>query len=220
MSYDPASFHNDYSGAFSLLPSSGGGDLATFEAHDEHLQKSYSSAQEIDADVDGLQADVDSLIQHLGIDPSTFDATDNTHPSFDDTYGSGLGSGQDSFDFGSYLNGLELAAGVGGHVGQEEEDPDIESMRLVDKLNSTAHTVGVETKMPTEQVHAFLDEVASQDGSMDMAASLMQTNQGANATRGHKRKSDAADVGATEAPASSSLLSIAAATGSRIKRKK
>jgi len=213
MPYDPAAFHSDYSGAFSLLPSSGGGDLAPFESHDEHLQKTYSSAQEINTDVDELQTNIHSLIQSLGIDPTTFDATGNPQ-SLDDTYD----TGQDSFDFGSYLNGLDLVSGgVGVHAGQEEEDPDMESLRLVNKLDSTARAV-VETKIPTEQVHAFLDEVASQDGSMDLPSPLMQTNQGANTPRGRKRKSDATDVvsfsGTTEATASS------AATGNRSKRKR
>jgi heat shock transcription factor len=222
MPYDPAAFHTDYTGAFSLLPSSGDGDLAPFEAHDEHLQKTYSSAHEISEDVDELQTNIHSLLHGLGFDPTTFD-TGNAQVSLDDTYGSGLGSGQDSFDFGSYLNGLDLpSGGVDGHAGQVEEDPDMESLRLVDKLDS-ARAAGVETKMPTEQVHAFLDEVASQDSSMDVAASLMQTNQGANATRGRKRKSDAVDVGSfSGAPeaASSTPTSSAAMTGNRSKRKR
>jgi heat shock transcription factor len=214
MPYDPAAFPSDYSGAFSLLSSSGSGDLAPFESHDEHLQKTYSSAHEINADVDELQTNIHSLIQSLGIDPTTFDGAGNPQTSLDDTYG----SGQDSFDFGSYLNGLDLVSGgVGGHAGQEEEDPEMESLRLVDKLDSTARTA-VETKIPTEQVHAFLDEVASQDGSMDVTLPLMQTNQDANTPRGRKRKSDAADVGSfsstTEATASSAV------TGNRSKRKR
>jgi len=216
MPYDPAAFHSDYSGAFSLLHSSGGGDLAPFESHDEHLQKTYSSAQEINADVDELQTNIHSLIQSLGIDPTTFDASGNPQTSLDDAYG----SGQDSFDFGSYLNGLDLVSGgVGAHAGQEGEgeDPDMESLRLVDKLDSTARAV-VEAKIPTEQVHAFLDEVASQDGSLDVASPLMQTNQGANTTRGRKRKSDATDVGSFSGTTEATVSS--AATGNRSKRKK
>jgi len=217
MPYDTA-FHTDYS----LLPSSRGGDLAPFEANDEHLQKTYSSAQEINADVDELQTNINSLIQSLGIDPTTFDAAGGVHSSFDDPYGTGLGSGQDSFDFGSYLNGMDLAPGAtggGGHAGQEE-DPDMESLRLVDKLDSTVRAAGVETKVPSEQVNAFLDEVASQD--VDMTASLMQTTQSANVARGRKRKSDVADVGSfsgtTEATAPST--SSSAGTSNRSKRKK
>lgn len=220
MPYDPAPFHTDYTGA--LLPSSGDGDLAPFEAHDEHLQKTYTSTHEISEDVDELQANIHSLLHGLGFDPTTFD-TGNAQVSLDDTYGPELGSGQDSFDFGSYLNGLDLpSGGVGGHAGQVEEDPDMESLRLVDKLDS-ARAAGVEKKVPTEQVHAFLDEVASQDGSMDVAASLMQTNQGVNATRGRKRKSEVADVGSfSGAPeaASSTPTSSAAMTGNRSKRKR
>jgi len=217
MPYDPATFHTDYSGAFSILPSSTGGDLAPFEAHEGDLQKTYSSAQEINADVDELQTNINSLIQSLGIDPAMFDATGNIQPSLDDAYS----SGQDSFDFGSYLNGLDLASGgvgVGEAARQEEDDKDMESLRLVDKLDSTARPVGVETKMPTEQVHAFLDEVASQDGSIDLTASLMQTNQGANAnaTRSRKRKSDAADIGLSGAPETTA----SSTSGGRTKRKK
>ncbi|KAG0707827.1 hypothetical protein DFH29DRAFT_1053508 [Suillus ampliporus] len=220
MPYDPAAFQTDYSGSYSLLPPSGGGDLAPFEAHDEHLQKSYSSAHEINTDVDSLETNIHSLIQSLGFDPATFDATDVAQHSLDDPYG--VGSGQDSFDIGSYLNGIDLAHGAAGHTGQGEEDPDIESLRLADKLDSsTARAAGVEKKVPSEHVHAFLDGVASQDSDVDMATSLMQTNEIAT-TRGRKRKSDVADVGsfsgATEAAASST--SSSAGTGSRTKRKR
>ncbi|KAG1756846.1 uncharacterized protein EDB91DRAFT_1262399 [Suillus paluster] len=217
MPYDPAAFQTDYSSSYSLLPPSGGGDLAPFEAHDDHLQKTYSSAHEINTDVDSLETNIHSLIQSLGFDPTTFDATDGAHQSLDDPYGV---SGQDSFDIGSYLNGIDLAPSAAGHTGHGEEDPDIESLRLADKLDSsTARAAGVEKKVPSEQVHAFLDGVASQDSDVDMTTSLMQTTQSAT-TRGRKRKSDVTDIGlfsgATEAATSSSSLG----TGSRSKRKR
>jgi heat shock transcription factor len=215
MPYDPATFQTDYSGSYSLLPPSGGAELAAFEAHDDHLQKTYSTAHEINTDVDSLETNIHSLIQSLGFDPSTFDATDGAQPHLDDPFG--VGSGQDSFDIGSYLNGMDLGHDTAGHTGQGEEDPDIESLRLADKLDSsTARGAVVDKKVPTEEVHAFLDGVASQDGGVDMGMSLMQTSQSANATRGRKRKSDVADVSLLSGPTESTSSS----TGSRTKRKR
>jgi heat shock transcription factor len=215
MPYDSASFQTDYPGSYSLLSPSGGAELAAFEAHDDHLQKTYSTAHEINTDVDSLETNIHSLIQSLGFDPSTFDATDGAQPHLDDPYG--VGSGQDSFDIGSYLNGMDLTHDAVGHTGQGEEDPDIESLRLVDKLDSsTARGAVVDKKVPSEEVHAFLDGVASQDGGVDMTMSLLQTGQSANATRGRKRKSDVADVGSLSGP----IESTSSSTGSRTKRKR
>jgi heat shock transcription factor len=214
MPYDPATFQTDYPSPYSLSQS-GGADLAAFEAHDDHLQKTYSTAHEINTDVDSLETNIQSLIQSLGLDPSTFDATDGAQPHLDDPYG--VGSGQDSFDIGSYLNGMDLGHDAAGHTGQGEEDPDMESLRLADKLDSsTARGAGVDKKVPSEEVNAFLDGVASQDGGVDMAASLMQTTQSANSTRGRKRKSDIADVGSLSGPTES----ISSSEGIRTKRKR
>jgi heat shock transcription factor len=214
MPYDPATFQTDYPSPYSLSQS-GGADLAAFEAHDDHLQKTYSTAHEINTDVDSLETNIQSLIQSLGLDPSTFDATDGAQPHLDDPYG--VGSGQDSFDIGSYLNGMDLGHDAAGHTGQGEEDPDMESLRLADKLDSsTARGAGVDKKVPSEEVNAFLDGVASQDGGVDMAASLMQTTQSANSTRGRKRKSDIADVGSLSGPTESTSSS----EGIRTKRKR
>ncbi|KAG2750111.1 hypothetical protein P692DRAFT_20446695 [Suillus brevipes Sb2] len=211
MPYDPATFQTDYPGSYSLLSQNDGAELAAFEAHDDHLQKTYSTAHEINTDVDSLETNIHSLIQSLGFDPSTFDATDGGQPHLDDPYG--VGSGQDSFDIGSYLNGMDLAHDTVGHTGQGEEDPDIESLRLADKLDSsTARGAVVDKKVPSEDVHAFLDGVASQDGGVDM--SLLQS-QSANATRGRKRKSDVADVGSLSVPTEST-----SSAGSRTKRKR
>ncbi|KAG1782428.1 hypothetical protein EV702DRAFT_381435 [Suillus placidus] len=215
MPYDPATFQTDDSGSYSLLSQSGGAELAAFEAQDDHLQKTYSTAHEINTDVDSLETNIHSLIQSLGFDPSTFDATDSAQPHLDDPYG--VGSSQDSFDIGSYLNGMDLAHDTAGHTGQGEEDPDIESLRLADKLDpSMARGAVVDKNVPSEEVHAFLDGVASQDGGMDMATSLMQTNQSANAARGRKRKSEAAGVGSLSGPTESTSSSA----GSRTKRKR
>ncbi|KAG2150647.1 uncharacterized protein EDB93DRAFT_1249657 [Suillus bovinus] len=199
----------------SATNASDGAELAAFEAHDDHLQKTYSTAHEINTDVDSLETNIHSLIQSLGFDPSTFDATDNTQAHLDDPYG--VGSGQDSFDIGSYLNGMDLAHDAAGHTGQGEEDPDIESLRLADKLDSsTARGAGVDKKVPSEEVHAFLDGVTSQDGGVDMATSLMQPTQSTNTTRGRKRKSDIPDVDSLSGPAESTLSSA----GNRTKRKR
>ncbi|KAG2063407.1 hypothetical protein BDR04DRAFT_1111567 [Suillus decipiens] len=214
MSYDPPMFQTDYPSSYSLLSQNGGVELANFEAHDDHLQKTYSTAHEINTDVDSLETNIHSLIQSLGFDPSTFDATDGAQPHLDDPYG--VGSGQDSFDIGSYLNGMDLAHDAAGHTGQGEEDPDMESLRLADKLDSsTARGAGVDKKVPSEEVHAFLDGVASQDGGVDMATSLLQTTQGTNATRARKRKSDVTDAGSLSGPTEST-----SSTGSRTKRKR
>jgi hypothetical protein len=110
---------------------------------------------------------------------------------------------------------MDLAHDTVGHTSQGEEDPDIESLRLADKLDSsTARGAVVDKKVPSEEVHAFLDGVASQDDGVDM--SLLQTGQSANATRGSKRQSDIVDVG------SHSILteSTSSSAGSRTKRKR
>ncbi|KAG1764571.1 hypothetical protein EV702DRAFT_1215374 [Suillus placidus] len=152
----------DYPGSYSLLLQNDGAKLAAFEAHDDHLQKTYSTAHENNTDIDLLETNIHSLIQSLGFDLSTFD-TDCGQPHLDDPYGVGLG--QDSFDINSYLNGMDLVYDMAGHsMGQGEEDPDIESLRLVDKLDSlTAHGAVIDKKVPSEEVHAFLDGVASHE---------------------------------------------------------
>ncbi|KAH7889191.1 hypothetical protein F5I97DRAFT_1934154 [Phlebopus sp. FC_14] len=166
-----------------------GDQFVPFEKHDEKLQKTYRSAAEITHDVDELQSSIQSLIQSLGIDPATLDTT--PHAQQVDRVGGGTamhgaappataagvngvgGGGGDmdmfpnvggqDFDFDSFLMDMP-------RTNEDEGDMD----KLAETLDST-NVVSHETssKLPnasSEQLHAFLDEVASQDGRESSAS--------------------------------------------------
>ncbi|KAF8451028.1 hypothetical protein L210DRAFT_3522239 [Boletus edulis BED1] len=115
--------------------------------------------------MDELQTNIQSLIQSLGIDPTTLDSVIPAET----VTGIGGGGGtsaplpagdMDMFDFDSFLMDMPRA---------NEEDGDFD--KLAEELDPS--TV-VAPKVPdpskigcasSAQLHAFLDEVASQDGS-------------------------------------------------------
>jgi hypothetical protein len=53
----------------SLLSQNDGAKLEAFEAHDDHLQKIYSTARESNTDADSLEMNIHSLIQSLAAYP-------------------------------------------------------------------------------------------------------------------------------------------------------
>lgn len=154
------------------------------------LQKSYRDAAEIDADVDALQHSLNSLINGLGLDPSSLASASRTPDP-----GSGpLGHSADSmvphadsaglhhdptadFDFDAFLNELSTRNGVDGGF------PDVTSQfDPTTPLDGT--TVG---DASTEQLTAFLDDVSSAD-------SIPVIEPISKATSGVKRKSDVAEL--------------------------
>ncbi|KIK79049.1 hypothetical protein PAXRUDRAFT_162335 [Paxillus rubicundulus Ve08.2h10] len=145
--------------------------LVPFEQHEERLQKTYRTASEINNDVDELQNNIQSLIQSLGIDNTTLEST--LHP-VDGVGAGGIGTvgaagvvggvgvpvgdvdmfptpinSHQDFDFDSFLMDMPRA---------NEDDGDFD--RLAERLE-TSSKMG---NASSEQLHAFLDEVASQDG--------------------------------------------------------
>ncbi|KAI5990536.1 hypothetical protein F5J12DRAFT_474887 [Pisolithus orientalis] len=158
--------------------------LVPFEKHEERLQKTYRTTDEISSDVDELQSNINSFIQTLGIDPTSLDVTNPNHadgvsgnpPDRGGGDGSALG-GNDSavggnttgdidmfaapdFDFDAFLMDMP-------RTNDEDTDFDRLAERLDPSVAAAATAREPQSKIAgasSEQLHAFLDEVASQDG--------------------------------------------------------
>ena len=161
----------------SLLGSPSDPDPFALQQQDDRLQKTYKSTAEINNDVDELQSNIQSLIQSLGIDPTTLDSVVPPPETVTGVGGGGgtsaplptgdvdmfppvnLGSSQD-FDFDSFLMDMPRA---------NEEDGDLDKLaERLDPSTVVVPKVSDSSKIgnpSSEQLHAFLDEVASQDGS-------------------------------------------------------
>lgn len=178
----PSTF--DYTAANALSPftlSLLGGPLDSdpfaLQQQDDRLQRTYKSTTEINNDVDELQSNIQSLIQSLGIDPTTLDSVVPPPETATGIGGGGgtsvplpagdvdmfppvnIGPGQD-FDFDSFLMDMPRANEEDGDLDKLAESLDPSTV-VVPKV-SDASKIG---NTSSEQLHAFLDEVASQDGS-------------------------------------------------------
>ncbi|KAI6010287.1 hypothetical protein EDC04DRAFT_3146028 [Pisolithus marmoratus] len=161
--------------------------LVPFEKHEERLQKTYRTAAEISNDVDELQSNINSFIQTLGIDPSSLRVANPNHADGvggnpPDRGGGGGSNGVMSnnnslvganptsdmdmftapdFDFDAFLMDIPRT-----------NDEDVDFDRLAEHLDPSVAAAAT-AKEPgskiagasSEQLNAFLDEVASQDGS-------------------------------------------------------
>ncbi|KAI6043325.1 hypothetical protein EDC04DRAFT_2890961 [Pisolithus marmoratus] len=160
--------------------------LVPFEKHEERLQKTYRTAAEISNDVDELQSNINSFIQTLGIDPSSLHVANPNHSDGaggnpPDGGGGGGGRGVTSnnnglvganptsdldmftapdFDFDAFLMDIPRTS-----------DEDVDFDRLAEHLDpsvaaaATAKEPGSKIAGASSEQLAFLDEVASQDGS-------------------------------------------------------
>ena len=178
---------------FSLSLLGGGGDdasdadqLIPFEKHDERLEKTYRTAAEINHDVNELQSSINSLIQTLGLDPGSLDVSG--HHEHTDGVGDLNGNSTSAMNGSSISNGV----GLGGEGDMDmftnngpdfdfdaflmdmprttdEDEGDLE--RLAEQLDPAAAAAVAAVHDPqarlagrsSEQLHAFLDDVASQD---------------------------------------------------------
>ena len=241
----------------SLLGGPSEPDPFALQEQDERLQKGYKTTAEINNDVDELQDNIQSLIQSLGFDPTTLDSV---LPPAETGAGVGrggtsapplpagdvdmfppvnMGTGQE-FDFDSFLMDMPRA---------NEEDGDLDKLaERLDPSTVVVSKVSDSSKIgnaSSEQIHAFLDEVASQDGNDGIGSgvhvpSLHGTHTfkvptgaangvpGAVAgvgagvgTRGRKRKSDVIVDGAHAREAQAANPTAASSiTGSKSKRKR
>ena len=159
----------------SLLGAPSEPDPLVLQQQDDRLQRTYKNTAEINNDVDELQSNIQSLIQSLGIDPGTLDSALSSADAATGVGGGRVGSapqpgsdmdmfppvdigtGQD-FDFDAFLMDMPRA---------NDEDGDLD--KLAEKLDPSR----VMPKVPesskighasSEQLHAFLNGVASQDG--------------------------------------------------------
>ena len=170
----------------SLLGAPSEPDPFVLQQQDERFQKTYESTMEIDNDVDELQNNIQSLLQGLGIDPASLES--GIHPPETATGDGGggatsaplstgdvdmfshvnMGAGQD-FDFDAFLMDMPRA---------NEEDVDLD--KLAEKLDPSTAVVRKVTdtskigKTSPEELHAFLDEVASRDGSEGVGGGVPQ----------------------------------------------
>lgn len=169
---------------FSLLEGPSDPDPSALQEQDERFQKTYKTAAEINNDVDELQSNIQSLIQSLGIDPMTLDSSippTDTGPGVGGGGGGGGGgvpsapaqlptgdvdmfapvnmAGQD-FDFDAFLMDMPRANEEDGDLDKLAERLDASTV-VVPKASDASKIGGTSS----EQLHAFLDEVASQDGN-------------------------------------------------------
>lgn len=147
------------------------------------LQKTYHDASEIDADVDALQYNLNSLINGLGLDPSTLNAVTRTP---DDGASDSIpapteglsGDPSADFDFDAFLNELSTRNGVDAGFSDVTTQFDPST-----PLDGT--TVG---DASTDQLTAFLDDVSSPHAAALDGQALPKS------VVGTKRKSDVADL--------------------------
>ncbi|KAF8548585.1 hypothetical protein OG21DRAFT_1471079 [Imleria badia] len=241
----------------SLLGAPSDPDPFAMQQQDDRLQRTYKSTAEINNDVDDLQTNIQSLIQSLGIDPTTLDSV-IPPPEAATGVGGGGGTsaplpagdvdlfppvnitGQD-FDFDSFLMDMPRA---------NEEDGDFD--KLAERLDASTVVVPKASdaskigSASSEQLHAFLDEVASQDGSEGGGMGVPQlhgsqafkvpsgatsggpgvgVNVGAGVgvgpgTRGRKRKSDVIVDGAHTYAPQATQPAGSSITNNRSKRKR
>jgi hypothetical protein len=209
----------------SLLGSPPDPEPFALQQEDDRLQRTYKTATEINNDVDELQSNIQSLIQSLGIDPTTLDSVVPPAEIATGVGGGGntsmpppagdvdmfppvnMGTGQD-FDFDSFLMDMPRA---------NEEDGDLD--KLAERLDpSTVHVPKVSDSSKignasSEQLHAFLDEVASQDGS----------ESGGGVGIPHKYGSQAFKVptgAASSGPGAVSGVGVGAGAGTRGRKRK
>ena len=238
-------------------------DPFALQQQEEQYEKTCKTTAEINDDVDELQSNIQSLIQSLGIDPTTLDLVLPHTESAAGAGGAGgtsapplpacdvdmfepvsVGASQD-FDFDSFLMDMPRA---------NEEDGDLDKLaERLDPSTVVVPKVSDPSKIgsaSSEQLHAFLDEVASQDGSEAIggggigagvpqlhgmqafkiptgatsAGSGAASGMGAGAgTRGRKRKSDViVDDARTHPPqeVQSATLAASSITSHKSKRKR
>ncbi|KAH7921058.1 hypothetical protein BV22DRAFT_1097134 [Leucogyrophana mollusca] len=193
--------------------------LDSMAQNEERLQKTYQNASEINADVDTLSSSIHSLIESLGIDPSTLGTSGDGTMGASDIFSmdggthdigmpSDLENMQGEFDFNSFLTDLSRG---------DEGDADLD--RLADRLDPST-TRDTSPKLPNpspEQLHAFLDEVASQDGTETPLPRQPHGSPATQTSRARKRKSDVIDVGNSNYPTTGSAANE---EGNKIKRKR
>ncbi|KAI6035926.1 hypothetical protein BKA83DRAFT_4155860 [Pisolithus microcarpus] len=159
--------------------------LVPFEQHEDRLQKTYRTAAEISNDVDELQSNINSFIQTLGIDPGSLDVANTNHadgvggsPPDGGGGGSGAVSSNSSTAGGNNTGDIDMFTGPDFDFDAflmdipRTNDEDADFDRLAEHLDPSvalaAKAKETQSKLagtPSEQLHAFLDEVASQDGS-------------------------------------------------------
>jgi heat shock transcription factor len=237
--YTPANVPSPFN--FSLLGGPSDADqIVPFEQHDEKLQKSYRTATEIHDDVDELQNNIQSLIQSLGIDPGTLDVVLPPSDGVVDTAGGGIvgssagglvGAGASAvdmypignntdFDFDSFLMDMPRTT---------EDDGDLE--RLAERLESSS-VIGKSAEISrignpsSEHLHAFLDNVASQDedgdagrtGSVGMG--MMPTHGGTQAQFQELHASQILNMPASSGGGGHPTTPAATTTGARGRKRK
>ena len=173
-----------------------------------HLQKSYKDSSEIEADVDAIQASINSLMDHLGLDPSLMTATDDQQqqqqqhghqhqqsqqqqqPSPPPHAEGPSAMDAPDFDFDAFLQ----------QFAQHAPDAPGADLPLDLPLDGAAELDGIAPAggtddAPLEQLHAFLDEVVS---ASDGASPVLRTVDGkaakAAGAAARKRPSDVAEL--------------------------
>ena len=110
----------------------------------EGLRKAYQSAQEVDADVDNLQINLESFMESLGMDSSAFDNT--TPPSMDIFTNGDVEAAVNGDPFTVPYDGVvnipapsdsSTEGGVGGTPG-EENGPSVDIDSLFDQITTAA----------------------------------------------------------------------------------
>ncbi|THH16478.1 hypothetical protein EW146_g4165 [Bondarzewia mesenterica] len=200
---DFSSFTSDpnAANAHALLPKAEDGPpLEPLLNGSDHLQKSYKDASEIDADVDALQASINSLIENMGLDPALLAAQQQQQP------GEGSRPATPALDIAPDLD-FDAFLSLFAQQNAEQPNEHLDNTAQLDSItggtrntNASEHGngpgVGIDDA-PLEQLHAFMDEVAS---TSDTSSPILRTvemphsNAAAIGAARRKRPSDVAEL--------------------------
>ncbi|OBZ65652.1 Heat shock factor protein [Grifola frondosa] len=184
----------------------------------DQLQKTYRDASEIDADMDVLQHNINSLIQNLGIDPSTIMTTVEDHPNFSQDTTNPIGLHPDSsllsdidMHHADTTSDYHLLDSLLNEITEQQENANFDYTDVTDRFDPSAQIDGHGTRLgdaSTEQLTAFLDDASSDTTSP-------KTNPLELHPARQKRKSDLVDL-----PSLMLNHIDASSTGPKAKRKR
>ena len=142
------------------------------------LARSYHDASEIDADVDALQANINALIENMGLDPAalTSTSTNSTHTPVPSSGGMPPAQPAADFDFEAFLTSFANAQeGEGGTAGVDDK---------TSASGSTAHGSGSASGTGGGATNVFSEQpaVVGRKRTSDVAELALPLPEPSNAT--------------------------------------
>ena len=126
------------------------------------LRKAYNSAQDVEADVENVQMNLEAIMESLGMDPSTFDLTSSPNDNFGNRFDpitdvSDDHSGSSVTDTG----GGKLGIGLGG----DSQPMDIES--LINHFNTATENAFDSSQFEAPDSQAIAERAATMADARD-----------------------------------------------------